>query len=489
MYHQKKFAYKIILFFFILFQIGSTFLLSSLHPVYAASPFQRAYTTLGNSRFSFRGAINTGISTGASLVTIKSSGNPDNDVGNLFPEDILCLNGSGGVGCKNNVNYSVTNNPDVAGQVVLFSPAISGSMNDSDRVISTQSGTLIVTFRPTNGLVSNDKLVFTIPAAATSYNDGIPDSNGFDSAALPANLLAGVCAANVCFTPTSFTASAVTLSSTTSLHTVTITVSSTLDTVTDYSFSLGHASDARYRFLNPAPAGTSHTRGISDSLSAELKSQNSAQTITYDDTIIKMNPIDGVFVSATVEEALTYKINEASQGHVNGSGSVPASTPVTECNGGTFTTSVASTPTSVPYGSITSYDTFYRAAQEIYVQTNTKNGFVVTVQYNNALKTAGGASTIADGTCDGTCNADTAAAWGTASNNGFGYTLGNIAGAEAAWTGATFKIFSSTAKTIMTKSSQTSGSRVAVCYLFSVDSTQVAGYYFNKLTYIATPKF
>ena len=496
MYNKIKLFNKVILGLFILFQFASPFFLSYTHPVYAASPFQTAYVTLGNSRFSFRGAINTGITTGASSVTIKNSGNADNDVGNLFPEDIICLNGTSapGTGCKNslasgNGNYSVTNNPSVSGQTVFFSPAISGTMNDGDRVISTQSGVLTVTFKPTTPLASGDKLVLTITAAAAGYADGIPDSAGFDSAALPADLTAGVCAASACFTPTSFTASAVALSSATTLHTVTITLSSALDAATTYSFTLGHASTTSLRFLNPAPSGTSHTRGISDSINVEIKSQNSGLTSTYDDTIMKVNPIDGVFVSATVEEALTYKINEASQGHVNASGSVPASTAVTECNGGTFTTSVASTPTSVAFGSITSYDTFYRAAQEIYVQTNTANGFVVTAQYNNALKTTGGVNTIADGTCDGTCTADTAGAWATAGNNGFAYTLGNITGTEATWTGTTFKIFSSTAKTIMSKASTTSGSRIAVCYLLSVDATQVAGYYFNKLTYIATPKF
>ncbi|MFZ2206475.1 MAG: hypothetical protein WA061_07510, partial [Microgenomates group bacterium] len=204
---------------------------------------------------------------------------------------------------------------------------------------------------------------------------------------------------------------------------------------------------------------------------------------------IKVNPIDGVFVSATVEEALTYKINEASQGHVNASYTVPASTAITECNGGTFTTSVATTPTAVNFGSVTSYDTFYRAEQEIYIQTNSSNGYVVTAQYNNALKTAGGVNTILDGSCDGTCTAVTNAAWGTAGNNGFGYTLGNITGTEAAWTGATFKIFGTTPQTIMTKATGTAGSRIAVCYQLSVDTTQATGYYFNKLTYIATPKF
>jgi hypothetical protein len=415
-------------------------------------------------------------------------------MGNLFPGDTICFNGIAGYGCKNyadgisNGNYSATTNPSVTGQTIFFSPAMVGTLNDNDRAISTQSGVLTVSFKPTTALASGDKLVLTIPAAASNYNDGIPDSAGFDSAALPADLTTGTCAASACFTPTSFTASAVALSSATTLHTITITLSSTLNTSTTYSFTLGHASNPALRFLNPAPSGTSHVRGVSDSLSAELKSTTSGGTV-YDDVLLKVNPVDGVLVSANVEEALTYKVNEASQGHSNGSGSVPASTAVTECNGGTFTTTSATTPTAVNFGSITSYNTFYRASQDVYVQTNSSNGFVVTAQYDHALKTTGGVNTIADGTCDGACNTTTNAAWGTASNNGFGYTLGNESGTEAAWTGATFKTFGSSPVTIMSKASGTSGSRVAVCYQLSVGATQTAGYYYNKLTYVATPRF
>jgi len=491
MFNVKKVAYKIVSVGLIIFQLGYVFLAYTPRSVSAAGPFQQAFVTLGNSRYSFLGAVSGGISAGSSTLTILSSGYPDNNVGNLFPEDILCFNGAPGVGagCKNSVNYSVTNNPNIANQVLFFSPAMTGTVNAGDYVVSTQSGVITASLRPTTPLASGDKVVLIIPAATALYNDGIPDSAGFDSGKLPADLLAGTCAAGVCFTPTGFTASAVALASATTQHTVTITLSSALNASTTYSFTLGHASTANLRFLNPAPSGTSHIRGVSDSLSMEIKSTNSAGSTTYDDTLIKVNPIDGVLVSATVEEALTYKINPQSSGHVNASYTVPAATAVTECNGGTFTTTVATTPTAVNFGSVTSYDTFYRAEQEIYIQTNSSNGYVVTAQYNNALKTAAGAQTILDGTCDGACTASTQAAWGTAANNGFGYTLGNITNTEAAWTGATFKIFGATPQTIMSKATGTAGSQIAVCYQLSVDTTQATGYYFNKLTYIATPKF
>ena len=492
MYHKKKLAYKIVLFFFVIFQLGSVFLLSQVRPVQAATSWKNAYVTLGNSRFSVRGTLNAAMANGDFTFTLQSSGNPDNNVGNVFPEDNICFNGSSSNGCKNNTTYAISNNPSVTGQVAVFTPVITGTMNAGDRVIATQSGVLTISFKPTTSLPSGAKILLTLPAASSNYADGIPDSAGFDAAALPADLTAGVCAASACFTPTSFTASAVALTSATTLHTIKITLSSAVLDTTLYSFTLGHASNAALRFLNPAPSGTTHTRGVADSLSAEIISKDSTEATIYDDTIMKVNPIDGVFVSATVEEALTYKINEASQGQADANGLIAGGDAETSCTSTTFTTtsSVNSTPTTVNFGSLSAFDSFYRAAQEVYVQTNTAGGFVVTVQYNNALKTAAGVNTIADGSCDGTCTSGTAAAWATAGNNGFGYTLGNISGSEAAWTDSdTYKIFANTPVTIMSKATQSTGSRVAVCYMLSVDTTQVAGYYFNKLTYIATPRF
>ncbi|MFZ2206988.1 MAG: hypothetical protein WAV29_06035, partial [Microgenomates group bacterium] len=221
---MKKIAYKIVSVGLIIFQLGYIFLAYSPKPVSAAGPFQQAFVTLGNSRYSFLGAVSTSVAAGSSTLTILSSGYPDNNVGNLFPEDVLCFNGAPGVGagCKNSMdssvsygNYSITNNPNVANQVVFFSPAMTGTVNAGDYVVSTQSGVLTASFRPTTPLASGDKVVLIIPAATANYADGIPDSAGFDSAKLPADLLAGVCAANACFTPTSFTASAVGLASAT----------------------------------------------------------------------------------------------------------------------------------------------------------------------------------------------------------------------------------------------------------------------------------
>lgn len=485
--------------FFYIRTINTLFLFLLLSIIFQSTvaaaniPFTSAYTTLSNSRFSFKGAIEAGgISAGADSATIKTTGQSDNNTGNIFNDDTICINTVLSViGCANNTTYTINNVPSSIGSQIYFTPAFTGTAAENDRIISTQSGTLAITFRPQTELVSGDKLILTLVAASSAYNDGIPDSTGFDSAKLPADLASGTgCAAEACFDSTpSFNASAVALTSAANLHTITITLSSTLLTSTDYSFVLGHISNPTLRFLNPSPNGTAHVRGSSDSYSIRLLSKDSTEATTYNDTTMKINPVDGVFVSANVELSLTYKINEPSTSYVDANGSLATSQIITECNGGAFTTGVATNSTSIPFGSISSFDTFRRAAQTHYVQTNATNGYTVTVQYDNALKKAGVATTILDGTCDGTCTADTAAAWGTSTNNGFGYTLGNVAGSAAKFTGTNFKTFSSSAKTIMEELVVTSGSRVAMCYQLSVDAAQETGFYYNKLTYIATPKF
>ena len=63
-------------------------------------------------------------------------------------------------------------------------------------------------------------------------------------------------------------------------------------------------------------------------------------------------------------------------------------------------------------------------------------------------------------------------------------------GADAAFVYTSgYKPFSTSAITIMSKAGKTSSSQIATCYQLSVDSTQDTGYYKDKLTYIATPKF
>lgn len=479
MKYNKRSAGVLFLVFLLLIFIASL----TAQSAHAAVPFTQAYNTLTNSRFSFKGSLNTAIAAGGAIATITGSGFSDNDIDNLFNGDVICLNGNTGAGCIDQSTFTVNNR--LSNTSFAFTPTLTGSAMAGDSVVSTQSGQMTITFRPTTNLASGSRIILSVPSASSGYNNGIPDSTGFDSAELPADLLAGTCAANACFSASGFTVSAVAFTAGAATHTVNITTSAALNNTTTYSFTLGHASNAKLRFLNPSPSGTSHVAGVADVYSFTLASWDNGQTVNYDSTNMKVAPIDGVFVSANVELSISYSINDSGNGY---GGNIGSSTNVTQCNGGTFTTSVATTATTVPFGSILNFDTFYRAAQSHYVVTNATNGYTVTVKYDTPLTS--GANQIADGTCDGACTTTSEAAWATATNNGFGYTLGNITGTEAAWTpGTSFRIFGTSPVSIMTKASQTSGARVATCYQLSVDATQPNGLYYNKLTYVATPRF
>ncbi|MCR4326798.1 MAG: hypothetical protein NUV52_04040 [Candidatus Roizmanbacteria bacterium] len=452
------------------------------------SPFYDPYITMSNSRFSFRAALSGAHSSGASILTIATAGSADFDeeTHNLFPGDILCLTSTALAGCQNQTTYQVNNS--VAADTVGITPALAANLLATDQLVASQSGTLTVTFQPQNSVESGGHVLLTVPSSTSLYQDGIPDATGWDSALLPADLLAGTgCSGNACFTSSGFTVSAVSLSNTGSgTHTINITTSSVLDQGTFYSFTFGHASNQTLQFINPVPQGTSHTRGLADSYANELKTTNASGSLVYNITLIRMAPQDGVFVSANIEESITYQINDSGNGY---SGNIGASTNVTQCNGGSFTTGAASTPYAVPFGSILNMDTFYRVAQSHYVVTNAANGYSLTVISDGPLETLGGAASIANGTCDGACSSSSAAAWVTAGNNGFGYTLGNITGTDASFT-SNFRLFDDAIpREIMANAAQTTGSRAAMCYQLSVDPTQATGYYFNKLTFVATPRF
>ncbi len=489
--YKKKLL--ILLFFLTIFFFGKP------DTVKAAASFSQAYTTLTNSRLSFKASVNSaGVGNSANTATIQTgqtaNDTTDSDTGNLFPGDIVCFNGMAGNGCKNSQpvgsTYVVQDAPTTT--IFTFSPALAGTLVGSDRVIATQSGQMVITFKPTTNLAALDKLILTIPAVSSvgvgnsSPADGIPDSSGFDKAALPSDLLAGTgCTGNACLSSVGVGLSAAALSTGATTHTITITLNAAINNTTSYTLTLGNSTNATLRFLNPAPSVNTHTRGVADTYSIRLYSQNTAQTITYDDTTMKIAPIDGVLVSANVELSLSYTI-----------GSIATATTVPSCGGAGFTTTSATTATAVPFGSIVSMDAFYKAAQTHTIATNTTNGYVLTVNYDMPLNLGIGSTTpgvtIPDTTCQSTpCTTTTAQTWtDAAAYNGFGYTLGNIAGSDAAFTYATgFKPFSSSAITIMSKASKTSSSQVATCYQLSVDSTQDTGYYKDKLTYVATPKF
>ena len=150
--------------------------------------------------------------------------------------------------------------------------------------------------------------------------------------------------------------------------------------------------------------------------------------------------------------------------------------------------------TSLALGLVTP-GVFSQGQTSLGVTTHSASGYIVYAQEEHPLKNPVSASVIPDTTCDtSTCSETTAAAWGTASNTGFGFTAtGNDV--LAAFAGGTaFKQFadaslSEAPQAIMQNTGTALGRIGTVTYQLSVDGSQAAGNYETVIKYIATPGY
>lgn len=225
-----------------------------------------------------------------------------------------------------------------------------------------------------------------------------------------------------------------------------------------------------------------------------------AQIVTYSDacttpidTMVAASYIleDGVTVSATVQETLTFTVS---------------SRTTAECDAdiGTFTFTDDSTSSTIPFGGIVP-QTYYQICQQLEIGTNAASGYSVTVQETEPLEDSTDTYTIADGDCDGSCDDSTSTTWTgtTDSSSGFGYCMDDITndGANTAgWTtqcnsGATavFKTIADassaeTAQSIMSSATSTND-KADIMFRLMVPSTQTAAAYTNEVVYIATPVY
>jgi hypothetical protein len=472
---KKKLITKLTLFFFVFFNSFFYYLFISPKTINAAGIFQRAYTTLTNSRFSFLGRISGTVPNNGKDIVIRSSGEYDNDTGNLFPGDSVCFNNETSNGCSNQTTYSVNN--VINNTNFSISSGIAGGLLGGDRVVASQSARIAISFQM-NTVSQLHHFRIYIPAASSNSGDGIPDPGKFDANTLDTNIAnPGVISLSCnpsCNGGESLTSPTY---STTNInnqyyHVITANVSGTWNTTTTYTITLGHQSNVTDRFLNPAPSSTSHTRGVADRLNITIQSEDSSNTV-IEKADTGVSPNDGVFVSAYVPLSVTWTITGVDAGQQ-------------KC--GSISTSIATTATQVPFGTIYSADSFFDAAQTHTITTNAPGGYILQVKSDGDLKKDGSSPSIPSGSCDGSCNAVTAAAWNNPDNNGFGYTL---SGTHAKFTITDgFKIFdSNNFQDIAEYNNTISNDTINVCYRLSVDGTQAAGLYWNKITYQAYPRF
>ncbi len=476
-------------------------LLNPAKKTYSAN-FTSASATLSNPRFSYKAGVSSG-TIGTSTVTIDSSANADNDTNHLFPNDNVCFAGTLETGCLGNTNYNVAN--IISSTVFNTATALSSTLESTAYVVATQSGSLSLAFTTANQIPVSGTLLITIPAvkSAGKTDDGFPDTaatkanNGFD--------VKGITTSDISVTgctDLNWSVTSITPGNGTTDHTILITRATSACTA---GSAITVTIDSNPGLINPAPL-TTHTQGQADTYQINIKSRDTGAN-TLDNSDVTVSPIEGVLVSATVDETLSLTV----AGITADSGSY--------CGVTRTASSPDTTATSVPWGTLspTYLAATHNTNHQITVSTNSTSGYKIYAEENDQMGKDGVACTgasagesvdcIQDTVCDGTgCTHQTLRDWGAdpSSFPGLGYSLENVSGTDALFayngSGATFnaKQFadqeasesrSASTAELMSNAGPVSGSSAYICYRLDITATQPAGYYFNKIKYTAVPTF
>jgi hypothetical protein len=464
--------------------------------------FTSASATLSNSRFSYRGGVTTG-TINSSTVTTDASGNADNNTNHLFPNDVICFPNATENGCNGNANYTVAN--IIGTNTFNMDTTLSTALLSTDYVVSTQSGSLILSFVTTTVIPANGDLLIALPAVDVTGKtaDGFPDTaaskaaNGFDIGAMTtADITITGC------TDVNWTVASLTAGTASADHLIQINrATSTCAAGTTLTITI----DSNPGLINPAPT-TTHTQGQADSYQINIKSRDGSDA-TLDQSDVVVSPIEGVLISATVDETLSFTVAGISAD----SGSY--------CGITRTASSPDTTATSVAWGTLSS--TYLAAThntnQLLTVSTNSTAGYKVYAEENDQMGKDGVACTgagagesvdcIQDTVCDGVgCTHQTYTDWGSdpTSFPGLGYSLQNVSGTDGIFeyntSAGTFnaKQFADQEASedraaatahLMTNAGPVDSSSAYVCYRIDITATQPAGYYFNKVKYTAVPIF
>lgn len=496
---EKK---KVVIWAFIFVAFGLIYWISNPSNKTYSANFTAASATLSNSRFSYKAGVTSG-TTGQSTVTIDGSSNADNDTDHLFPKDNVCFAGSLETGCLGNTNYNVAN--IISGTVFNTASALTTTLENTAYVVATQSGSLALAFTTVNEIPVSGTILVTIPAvkSAGKTNDGFPDTaatkanNGFDIK----GIVTGDIAVTGC-TDGNWTVTSITAGDGATDHTILITRNTTACAA---STAMTITIDSTPGLINPAPL-TTHTQGQADSYQINIRSRDTG-TNTLDSSDVSVSPIEGVLISATVDETLALTV----AGITADSGSF--------CGITRTASSPDTTATTVPWGTLspTYLAATHNTNHQLTVSTNSTAGYKLYAEENDQMGKDGIACTgatadeandcIKDTVCDGTgCTHQTLRDWGSdpTSFPGLGYSLEDVTGTDALFefddSAATFnaKQFAdqeaaesraaSTAH-LMTNAGPVDSSSAYVCYRLDITATQPAGYYFNKVKYTAVPTF
>ncbi|KKP67348.1 MAG: hypothetical protein UR68_C0006G0009 [Candidatus Roizmanbacteria bacterium GW2011_GWA2_35_19] len=508
-------AKKILFFCLIFFALTYLFIITlPQNNIINSASLTSASATLSNSRLSYRAGVATG-AIGSSIVTIDASGNADNDTHHLFPKDTVCFAGATLDGCYMQNTYVVSSIPSTT--TFNITTALGGTaLGAADLVIATQSGSLTIAFTTVNEVPLDGDILVTIPAldADTTPCDGFPDTaataatNGFDMGDASNRIAAADITVTGCTDGNWVATETITCGTSSTDHTIRIDRQTALCVAPS---AITITVDSSPGLINPAPINSGHTQGTADLYTINVRTRDGSDN-TIDQVNMKVAPVEAVFVSATVDESLSFTV----AGVTADSG--------TTCNITRTSATPDSTAYSIPWGTISStYATAtHNTAQQLTVSTNASAGYKVYAEENDQMGRDGnvctgatpsaGEFTFSSGTCirDTACGAtpcthQTSQDWtDMATYVGFGYSLENQSGTDAEFLyNESSRTFSakqladqeasesrsdSTAE-IMNNTVPVSGSSIYVCYRIAIPGTQPAGYYYNKVKYTAVPTF
>ncbi len=475
--------YKLILFLFVFLQASYVFLvkLPAIKHVDTAT-LTSASATLSNSRLSYYAKVNGAHTAADTTIAIQTSSNADNDTDHLFPNDTVAVGPNGGMtvgGIIDSSNF-------------VLSAGITVGASNGDAVYATQSGSLTIVSTIVNDIPASGYIKVTIPDAASNQNDGAPDTaatvalNGFD-----AN---GIAKTDIATTGgTGCTWAADTASETWTVGGGSGHIYKNITSTQCTAGAITVTIDNNPGLVNPAPITSGHTQGTADVYTITVATYDGSDQL-IDTADIKVAPVEAVLVSATVDETLSFAV----------AGVAAAASTCGQ------TTDVTTTAMSVPWGTLSTANSFSEGTQQLTISTNADGGYAVTIEENDQMGKDGVACSgagagesvncIKDSVCDATCSESASTEWTTATNNGLAFSLANQSGTDASFTyNESARTFSSrqiadqeaseTKANVMSNAGQVSGSSVYVCYRISISATQPAGYYYNKVKYTATATF
>lgn len=442
---------------------------------------------MSTPRLSYFGDLDATNTTGTSVLYIETSGNaPSKSVANLFEGDTVKVG-------LNEYTVLSTTEPN---QIELTTALATGDNSATSAVIATRSAAITSSFE-TVSAINGGSFRVLVPASTANYQDGVPDTTGWDytdDGATNVTLTCPSSAGGHNFTSGTKSPGATTISGQT-YHVFTCPYTGAGSVGEAFSISVAG-------LINPAPA-SGHVEGTADQYRMLIQHLDSGSSV-LDQTSAAVAMIESVKVTASVAPQITFTI-----GAVNSSTSV--------CG---ITTSVTTTATLVPMGEL-AVGAFRHAAQTLTVSTNANEGYVVSAVAADQLArptvvcTGDGDTTpgcIRDSAGDGAgMNATDADEWALTATKGFGYTLAenslgtnasaafeydtNSSGGACGTNTSCYRQFADLEQpenpiTLFQSSSVADNDSMYVCYKAVISTTQEAATdYETNVTYRATATF